>query len=83
MHRSTILHETGLNDARGELFYEVLRFIAAHRPPALLLENVPHLLKIDEGAALETILTEVRGHTGHHCTASHYMYSTADGPVFV
>ena len=50
----------GLNDARGELFYEVLRFVAAHRPAALLLENVPHLLKIDDGAALNTILDEVR-----------------------
>ena len=65
--RSAILHGTGLNDARGELFFEVLRFIAAHRPPALLLENVPHLLKIDEGAALKTILAEVRGRTGHDC----------------
>jgi site-specific DNA-cytosine methylase len=51
--------KTGLNDARGELFYEVLRFVAAHRPPALLLENVPHLVKIDDGEALGTILAEV------------------------
>ena len=50
----------GLNDARGELFFEVLRFIAAHRPASLLLENVPNLVKIDDGAALERILSEAR-----------------------
>jgi hypothetical protein len=37
-----------------------LRFIAAHRPASLLLENVPNLVKIDDGAALERILSEVR-----------------------
>ena len=60
--------KTGFNDARGELFFEVLRFARAHTPPVLLLENVPHLVKIDDGAALATILEEVAalGYATHH-----------------
>ena len=60
--------KTGFNDARGELFFEVLRFARAHTPPVLLLENVPHLVKIDDGAALRTILEEVAalGYATHH-----------------
>ena len=60
--------KTGLNDARGELFFEVLRFANAARPAAMLLENVPHLMKVDEGAALATILDELSqiGYKVHH-----------------
>lgn len=59
---------TGLDDARGELFFEVLRFAAAHRPAVLLLENVPHLEKIDDGAALKRIVAEISnlGYKTHH-----------------
>jgi hypothetical protein len=60
--------KTGLDDARGELFFEVLRFAAAHRPAVLLLENVPHLVKIDDGAALARIIAEIAslGYRTHH-----------------
>ena len=58
--------KTGFNDARGELFFEVVRMARRHQPAALLLENVPHLARIDDGAALRTILEELRC-LGYHC----------------
>lgn len=58
----------GFSDARGELFFEVVRFARHHRPAVLLLENVPHLKYIDGGAALTTVLAELEaiGYLHHH-----------------
>ena len=41
--------QKGLADARGQLFWEIVRIARHHRPAALLLENVPNLLRIGEG----------------------------------
>jgi hypothetical protein len=58
--------KTGFNDARGELFFEVVRMARKHEPATLLLENVPHLVEIDDGTALQTILHELEC-LGYRC----------------
>ena len=46
----------GFADARGTLFFEVSRLVAAKRPSYFLLENVPGLLSHDKGRTFHTIL---------------------------
>lgn len=46
----------GFADARGTLFFEVARLVAAKRPSYFLLENVPGLLSHDKGRTFHTIL---------------------------
>jgi DNA (cytosine-5)-methyltransferase 1 len=45
-----------MEDARGTLFYEIARIVAAKKPKFLLLENVKHIMKIQKGFVFETIL---------------------------
>ncbi len=45
-------------DPRGRLFYEIIRLLLAKRPRAFILENVPHLLRIDGGRTFPAM----RGH---------------------
>ena len=63
---SRIGHQKGLSDDRGDLFKEILRCASIGRPKALLLENVPNLLRIDETHALHTILSALTS-IGYHC----------------
>jgi len=49
-----------LEDARGTLFYEIARIVAAKKPKYLLLENVKHIMKIQKGFVFETILQTFR-----------------------
>lgn len=46
----------GLDDARGTLFYEVLRIITHAKPKAFILENVLGILTHDSGKTIQTIL---------------------------
>lgn len=46
----------GFADARGTLFFEILRIAAAKGTPVILLENVKHLVHHDGGRTLATIL---------------------------
>ena len=46
----------GFADARGTLFFEIMRLTEAKKPKALLLENVKHLVHHDGGRTLATIL---------------------------
>ena len=46
----------GLTDARGQLFFEIVRLAKTAGHPVLLLENVKHLLHIDGGAVLRLFL---------------------------
>ena len=41
--------QRGFDDPRGHLFYEVGRFICAHKPRFVFLENVPNLMGHNEG----------------------------------
>ena len=60
---------TGFNDARGELFFEIVRIARQHRPPVLLLENVPHLVEIDEGCVMRSERQLASTHTHPHWRA--------------
>jgi len=58
--------QRGLNDPRGQLFWEIVRVAKHHRPGALLLENVSNLLRIDNGHTLHLLLGAL-GEIGYHC----------------
>ena len=45
----------GLNDERGVLFIEIIRFVNYHKPKIIALENVPALLKHDNGETFKII----------------------------
>ncbi len=45
----------GLNDARGRLFYEIVRIAKHHRPMMILLENVKTILTLDNGSVCREI----------------------------
>ena len=46
----------GLEETRGTLFFDIMRFARHHRTPYLLLENVKGLLNHDSGRTFEIIL---------------------------
>jgi DNA (cytosine-5)-methyltransferase 1 len=52
--------QLGFNDARGTLFFDVLKIIEAKRPKAILLENVKRLQTHDKGRTIVVILTALR-----------------------
>lgn len=47
--------QRGFSDPRGHLFYEIGKFVDAHRPRFVFLENVPNLIEHDEGRTFLTI----------------------------
>ena len=51
--------QRGLSDSRGDLFFEIVRIARARRPRALLLENVPNLLRVDNGRAVVAVAVAV------------------------
>eukprot|EP00928_Gymnodinium_smaydae_P012840 TRINITY_DN1468_c0_g3_i1.p1 TRINITY_DN1468_c0_g3~~TRINITY_DN1468_c0_g3_i1.p1 ORF type:complete len:592 (+),score=75.07 TRINITY_DN1468_c0_g3_i1:233-2008(+) len=57
---SNLGEQHGLDDNRGQLFLHICRVLRVRRPAAALLENVPGLLDVDGGRAMETVLQELR-----------------------
>ena len=56
----------GFGDPRGRLFFEIDRLLRelgadAHRPPLVVLENVPHLLYGDGGGWFDEVRRRLRG----------------------
>jgi len=49
----------GFGDARGNLFFEILRIIKASSPKVVLLENVKHLMNHDSGKTWKKIKSEL------------------------
>lgn len=45
----------GFEDARGTLFFDILRIVKAKRPQVVFMENVKHLIHHDGGRTLEVI----------------------------
>lgn len=51
----------GFDDVRGTLFFEICRIAKEKKTPVLLLENVAHLLKHDQGNTFLTIKKTLEG----------------------
>lgn len=49
----------GLNDERGEVFFDLVRVLKAKRPKYFVFENVKGLLSSNNGEAFRTILTSL------------------------
>lgn len=49
-------HRKGFTEERGQLFFDVMRFLNIKEPQAFLLENVKGLLSHDKGETFKTIL---------------------------
>lgn len=49
----------GIGGGRSGLVAEVFRLVRAHRTPWLLLENVPFMLQLGRGRAMEVIVSEL------------------------
>ena len=54
---SALGKRAGLNDERGELFFDLARILKDKRPKYFVLENVKGLLSSNNGQAFRTILT--------------------------
>lgn len=52
--------QSGLQDNRGNLFYEITRILAHHNPKYFILENVPNLVKHDNGETFKIIQQELK-----------------------
>ncbi|WQV47917.1 DNA (cytosine-5-)-methyltransferase [Helicobacter pylori] len=50
----------GLDDTRGTLFFEIMRFLLAKKPKGFLLENVPGLLVHDKGKTFSIMLDHLK-----------------------
>ena len=52
--------QRGLNSSRGQLYKALIRYAVHHQPKIIVGENVPGLEKINNGAALQTIMADLR-----------------------
>lgn len=58
-------YRKGFNDDRGNVFFEILRFIDDLEPKVLFLENVKNLKGHDNGKTFETVINELESR-GYH-----------------
>lgn len=65
----------GFEDARGTLFFDILRIAKAKRPKVLFMENVKHLVHHDGGRTLEVIKGSLE-EQGYHF--AHRVLNTKD-----
>ncbi len=56
----------GFDDARGTLFFDIARILAAKRPKGFILENVKQLIGHDRGRTLKEILRVLREELGYN-----------------
>ena len=66
-------NQLGFNEARGTLFFDIIRIAKYHQPKFLLLENVKNLQYHDNGKTIATIyslLDEIGYNTSHQILAS-------------
>jgi DNA (cytosine-5)-methyltransferase 1 len=56
---SNIGQHKGMDDERGMLFYQIMKFVKYSKPKIILLENVPALLKHDNGKTFQKIREEI------------------------
>ncbi|MCY3804509.1 MAG: DNA (cytosine-5-)-methyltransferase [Candidatus Saccharibacteria bacterium] len=53
-------HKKGFEDARGTLFFEILRILEVKKPATVLLENVKHLIHHNRGETLRIIMQSLK-----------------------
>ncbi len=58
-------HRKGFEDDRGNLFFEILRFVDDLEPKIIFLENVKNLQGHDKGNTFKRILKELEGRGFH------------------
>ena len=51
--------QKGFDDTRGTLFFEIIRLIKFHNPKIIILENVSHLKRHDNGRTFKIIKTSL------------------------
>ena len=66
-------HQCGFKDSRGNIFFDICKIIAHHKPKYLILENVRNLATHDKGNTWEVIRTTIR----------ELGYKTYDKPVIL
>ena len=73
---STSGTKQGLEDPRGQLFYEIIRIARHHRPKVVFLENVRNILEIDDGRVLREFESEwnAAGYSVRYHTLNASMY---------
>jgi len=57
---SNVGKRTGLNDSRGELFFDILRILNVYKPKMFVLENVQKIKTIEGGQLLERMVADLR-----------------------
>lgn len=62
---SVLGHKRGFNDPRGNLFFEIERFLHANKPDAFFLENVRHLKEHEGGNTFQQISIALEGRLGY------------------
>lgn len=69
-------HRGAFDDTRGTLFQQIARIVQDKRPKVLLLENVKHILKVQNGHVFRTILAvfEDLGYDMKHVVLSPHMF---------
>ena len=55
---SNIGKHKGFEDSRGEIFYQIMKFVVYHKPKCIILENVQALKTHDNGQTLNKIINE-------------------------
>lgn len=53
-------HKLGFTDTRGTLFFEIERILKRHETKFIILENVKHLVKHDNGNTYKTIVNHLK-----------------------
>ncbi|AJM93042.1 DNA (cytosine-5-)-methyltransferase [Nitrosopumilus piranensis] len=54
------------DDTQGKIFFRIAKIIAAKKPKAIFLENVPRLVKMNKGKTFEIIINEIEK-LGYNC----------------
>ena len=54
--------QQGFRDDRGNLFFEVVRFVQRHMPKYIFLENVANLIRHDNGRTFQVIYSTLIEH---------------------
>ena len=70
--------ETGLNGSQGDAFFDLVRIARVKKPRALFLENVRHILSMDDGKTFSTIRQSIEQELGYE-----FHYSMIDSSTLV